>query len=314
MKMKKFVAMIVVLVMMSTSSIVADAKCSQNEFFTDRRDNIVNCQVWLTQDIEATACKTGEVITLEKGEKMRVFTPVEENIYLCYYGEEIVKVDLEHAMVNISEYIPSIAIDLDMVREKNLFSMAGEKIPGLTDRKFYNSESAESGEAWLCIPAAKMLLTAEEEFEEDGYRIVIYDAYRPYSCTIAFRDAYKSYLKGKTKAFKKEWFGVNTGKNLESDLGESWFLAQNASSHNYGVAVDMSLVSIETGEELVMPSRMHTLDKTSARYYWVDGEAKENAEYMRNVMLGVGFSPLKSEWWHFQDNAIARDRVIDLEF
>ena len=175
------------------------------------------------------------------------------------------------------------------------------------DRQFYhNPGSADGSEAWLRYEACVKLKSAQQEFLADGYSIIIYDAYRPFTCTKEFQAAYRAYLNTKSSAFKKQWFG---------SLGESWFLAQKASSHNYGVAVDMGLKRVSDGYVLPMPSAIHTLDIRSAFVSWgsvTNSEAADNARYMKSVMEGSGFTYLKSEWWHFQDNSIVRNSVIDI--
>ena len=45
--------------------------------------------------------------------------------------------------------------------------------------------------------------------------------------------------------------------------GPNNFLAKSVSNHNYGVAVDITLVSLESGEELQMQAPMHELSTRS---------------------------------------------------
>ncbi len=75
------------------------------------------------------------------------------------------------------------------------------------------------------------------------------------------------------------------------------FLAKGFSNHNLGVALDLTLVDIRTGEELKMQSAIHDLS-------WYS-ELKLNnakAKELQKIMVGAGFATLKSEWWHFQDD------------
>lgn len=214
--------------------------------------------------------------------------------------------DSGKVLINIAEYIPSISINLDMAMDENYFNMAGEDIPDLTNKRFYMSKKSRNGsECWLKYQPAKKLLKAEKYFLSEGYKIKVYDAYRPASCTQKFKVAYRKYLDMKSARFKSKHFG---------ELGESWFLAQKSSSHNFGIALDLTLVDIKTNQELKMPSKMHTLDCSSAYYMWKDGsgDATKNALYLKSAMENAGFSYLKSEWWHFQDNTISKGNVIDV--
>ena len=227
--------------------------------------------------------------------------------FIADYNGNVVEISFDDCLINVKDFIPSIDCWLDMAQPQNMFSMADEQIPGLTDRQFYhNPGSADGSEAWLRYEACVKLKSAQQEFLADGYSIIIYDAYRPFTCTKEFQAAYRAYLNTKGSAFKNQWFG---------SLGESWFLAQKASSHNYGVAVDMGLKRVSDGYVLPMPSAIHTLDIRSAFVSWgsvTNSEAADNARYMKSVMEGSGFTYLKSEWWHFQDNSIVRNSVIDI--
>ncbi|MBR1853690.1 MAG: hypothetical protein IJ794_11225, partial [Lachnospiraceae bacterium] len=81
------------------------------------------------------------------------------------------------------------------------------------------------------------------------------------------------------------------------------FLAAKGSMHNLGIAIDMTLESSDTGEELVMQSGMHDLSVHS-----VQALNNDNANILKNIMMPEGFSMITSEWWHFQDNEV-RDNL-----
>ena len=265
------------------------------------------CQIWLTQDTIATDFENDEQITIPKGEKLFITEDSNDVILRCKYSDKEYLVNAQFALINLAQYVPEIKIELDLAKTYNYFNMKGEMITNLTDNQFYTSESATSGDAWLMIEVAEKLYNAQQQFLADGYSIKIYDAYRPYTCTKEFASSFKEFLNTKPSQFVQDAFG---------NLGMGWFLAQKASSHNYGIAVDMTLIYSETDEELEMPSQMHTLDKSSAREYWEkDTVAYQNADYMYNVMKNNGFKDLKSEWWHFQDNNAKKPgQPIDLSF
>lgn len=75
------------------------------------------------------------------------------------------------------------------------------------------------------------------------------------------------------------------------------FLARNGSTHNLGIAMDLTLVDVDTGEELQMQTAMHDLS-----CYAVLARNNQAAELLADYMMGAGFAPLTSEWWHFQDD------------
>lgn len=74
------------------------------------------------------------------------------------------------------------------------------------------------------------------------------------------------------------------------------FLAQVASNHNYGIALDLTLMK-KNGEDVEMQTAMHDL----SWYSEVEANNKD-AKRLRSIMVEAGFGTLTSEWWHFQDN------------
>ena len=93
---------------------------------------------------------------------------------------------------------------------------------------------------------------------------------------------------------------IITYEKLMTDNGRYYlgnFLAYGSSNHNLGVALDLTMVNLYTGEEVEMQTAIHDLSWNS--------EVKLNnnpAKKLRSIMLEAGFGPLESEWWHFQDN------------
>ena len=75
------------------------------------------------------------------------------------------------------------------------------------------------------------------------------------------------------------------------------FLAQGTSRHNYGVALDLTLEDLHTGEEIPMQTEIHDLS-----WYSVTGRNNANARLLATFMKGAGFGTLSTEWWHFQDD------------
>ena len=299
--MKKLLATVVLLFIGMLIPITANAASIQ----PTSKDGAVGCTIRTFEETAGYISVDSGTAKLMIPENTKLIVVAESmNRFNVVYMGQSIWVDNSKVLINIKDYIPSITVSLSMTKNPNDFSMGGCSIEDLTNVALYTSKGSVNGtEAWLKYEPAKKLREAEKLFLEDGYSIIVYDAYRPYDTTVHFQKAFRSFLNTQTKSFKNDWFG---------ELGESWFLAQNASSHNYGVALDMSL--IKDGKEIEMPSIQHTLDKTSAYYYWKNAntEASNNAHYLKNIMEKVGFTYLKSEWWHFQDNDAERGNVINV--
>jgi zinc D-Ala-D-Ala dipeptidase len=126
---------------------------------------------------------------------------------------------------------------------------------------------------------------------KDGYGLLVFDGYRPWSVTKIFWDV--------TPPEKRE-FVADPAKG---------------SKHNRGCAVDLSLYSLATGREVQMPS---VYDEMSPRAYptYTGGTAaqREARDRLRRAMEAEGFSVEANEWWHFNYRDWARYPILDTPF
>ena len=80
----------------------------------------------------------------------------------------------------------------------------------------------------------------------------------------------------------------------EYRLGQ--FLAPGISRHNFGVALDLTLVD-SNGNDLPMQTSMHDLS-----WYSVFKRNNANANTLYYIMRAGNLQNITSEWWHYQDN------------
>lgn len=99
--------------------------------------------------------------------------------------------------------------------------------------------------------------------------------------------------KGKPKTLTYEILMTNNG-----EYSLSKFLAPGLSRHNFGVAMDLTLVDSD-GRELTMQTSMHDLS-----WYSAFKRNNANANTLYKIMSGAGLTCISSEWWHYQDNEI----------
>lgn len=73
------------------------------------------------------------------------------------------------------------------------------------------------------------------------------------------------------------------------------------SKHNKGAAVDVTLIKLETGEELEMPSEFDDLSEKAHRQYdkMESDVIRHNCKLLESIMEKHGFVGLATEWWHF---------------
>lgn len=200
------------------------------------------------------------------------------------------KVDKRYIAINLYDVMQEEVI-FNIVNSKSaIYKIHGISIPFVTGEKLYPNMLIKNK---LFLPlmykTANKLYNAQEDFMKQGLTIKIYDAYRPYAVTkklyhilLDLTDKYYDYLNGE----------VNGNKYDQTD-----FLAAKTSTHNYCIALDMTLVDLKTNKELKMQTDMHDLS-----IYSVTDYNNENANMFALVMVKNGFHPLESEWWHFQDD------------
>ncbi len=131
-----------------------------------------------------------------------------------------------------------------------------------------------SADVFLRKPAALALQKVHESLKKQGYGLVLHDGYRPYEITVLFYETIK----------------------------DTTFVAdpRRGSRHNRGMAIDLSLYDLKTGETVDMPSGY---DETTPRAFheYMEGSpvALANRERLKNAMTAVGFEIYKWEWWHY---------------
>ena len=236
---------------------------------------------------------------------------------------------LEHkyCMINLPDVIPSIIYD-DTNSYSSLFRSSGKSLPNITGKALYNCKTMNNRlkkEEYLMpvlYSVAKKICIAQQMALEEGNSLKIYETYRPYVTQISIANSLKE-LANYDEEVKK---GINS-----SGWSESWFIAQNLSNHQCGIAIDTSLVKINSSkikyfedyyytditnyEEYTMPTKIHELSKSAATYaYGISNKNKEilqktpfsktlndEAKLLQTYCINAGLSPLASEWWHFED-------------
>lgn len=143
--------------------------------------------------------------------------------------------------------------------------------------------------AYLRYPAAVALRNVQEELIEKGLGLKVWDAYRPYSATVLM------------------WDYVRDPRYVADP--------RSGSRHNRGCAVDVTLIDLETGEELPMPTPYDDFtERAHIDYTDLPEEALQNRELLIDVMQRHGFEPLASEWWHFDYKNWREFDLMDVSF
>ena len=180
--------------------------------------------------------------------------------------------------VLLSNVIPSIVQE---IRYFSTYNFVGDRIDG-----------DEEPCAILTKEAARALKTVSNEMMVQGYRLKIFDTYRP-ACAVKH---FVLWGIEDQDIRMKPYFYPELEKQ---ELFLKGYVAKK-SSHSRGSTVDLTLLDMATGKELDMGSPFDLFsEKSHPDFRGISDEQYENRMILRNVMLRNGFAPIDCEWWHF---------------
>lgn len=166
----------------------------------------------------------------------------------------------EDQLIELKEIIPYLRYDLKYASNQNF-----------TGKRVYPKNTQSS---YLIKEAAQSLKNIAKELEAKNLGLLIWDAYRPYRATVKF-----------WKMIHDERYVANPAKG---------------SGHNRGIAVDLTLYEISTGELLEMPTGFDNFSDTAHHDFMLLAEKKiMNRQLLKNTMEKHGFKALETEWWHY---------------
>ena len=222
-------------------------------------------------------------------------------------------IDSNYCLINLPEYMG----DLCSYRITNSFSskymMHEFEIPQMTGvvTKGYSYVKQSDGSYLvpLLYPTARKLVTAAHAAIAEGYKLKIYDSFRPqaapqqmYSLAEKMLNEplpAKTFTGAKISSLKlpaEDPTTLTYGEVMLGGYALNYYVAKGRSNHNLGIALDLTIESLETGKELRMQTSMHDLSQYSGLKY-----NNGSANVLAKIMKSAGFSTLVSEWWHFND-------------
>lgn len=180
--------------------------------------------------------------------------------------------------VLLSDYVPHIVQE---IRYYSTYNFIGERIDGY-----------EEPCALLTVEAARALKGVSNELFVQGYRLKVFDAYRP-ACAV--RQFVLWGIEDQDIRMKPCFY-----PELEKqELFSKGYIAK-LSSHSRGSAIDLTLLDMKTGKELDMGSPFDLFSEMShPDCKTITDEQYENRMTLQKVMVRNGFDPIDCEWWHF---------------
>lgn len=180
-------------------------------------------------------------------------------------------------LVELNQLDPGIRLDIRYATNNNF-----------TGRPLY-----PEARAFLLPEPARALLRVHQSLRKQGYGLLIYDAYRPWSVTLSL------------------WNSASDADRRNGYVADPVV----GSRHNRACAVDLGLYDLQSGKPVDMPS---SFDDFSERAHadWQGGNpmARRNRDTLRRAMAAQGFAVLHNEWWHFNYRDCDRQPLLDIPF
>lgn len=143
-----------------------------------------------------------------------------------------------------------------------------------TPNNFTKTTLYPCGRCFLHPTVAKAVRNAAEDFKKQGYKIILFDCYRPLSIQ------------------RKLWEKVPDSRYVTPP--------DKGSMHNRGAAVDISLQEIKSKKELDMGTPYDYFGKEAYMdYQEMTPIAAKNRKILHATLTKFGFKPIRTEWWHF---------------
>lgn len=188
--------------------------------------------------------------------------------------------DNDSDFVRVTDVVPDVILE---IRYFSTYNFVGTRIDGY-----------EAPTAWLTRAAADSLKAVSDDVMRMGYRLKIYDAYRP-QCAV---DHFVRWAADLNDTTMKPYFYPRLTKDVIFPQG---YIAAH-SGHTRGSTVDLTLFDMTTEKEVDMGGTFDFFGIESHPSYISGLTDKQyiNRRILRNAMMRHGFEPITEEWWHFR--------------
>lgn len=190
----------------------------------------------------------------------------------AFFGQKIQDKIADSTFVNLSDYSKEFAYDMKYATADN----------------FLKEKVYDCAECYLRLKTVKALVSANESFQKLGFRIKLFDCYRPLSIQ------------------KRMWAIVPNPLYVANP--------EKGSIHNRGGAVDIGLVD-ENGQDVDFGTSFDFFGKEASHSFKkIDRKIRKNRKFLRKIMEENGFRAFESEWWHYDFLGALGDPVSDFNW
>lgn len=185
------------------------------------------------------------------------------------YAEPVQHTIEDTNFVNLKDYSKDFIYDMKYATEDN----------------FLKAKVYDCAECFLRLKTVKALVAANKDFIKKGYKIKLYDCYRPLSIQ------------------QKMWAIVSNPEYVADP--------KKGSIHNRGGAVDISLVDAN-GKEIEMGTAFDFFGPEAGHNYTkFSKKVLANRKFLKKIMIQNGFNSFDSEWWHYNLKTGLKDPVAN---
>ena len=212
-------------------------------------------------------------------------------------AEDVDSTEDRSQFVVLTDVVPDAILE---IRYYGTYNFVGERIDGY-----------KAPVALLTRQAADSLKLVSDDLKQLGYRLKIYDAYRPQKAV----DHFVRWAKDLKAIDMKQYFYPDLEKAVL--FPQEYIMAR--SGHSRGSTLDMTLFDMNTEKEVDMGGTFdwfgpeshtdfcgnpETFDYTgdnskSMQGIKITAEQFANRMILRRAMMAHGFKPFYTEWWHF---------------
>jgi zinc D-Ala-D-Ala dipeptidase len=177
-------------------------------------------------------------------------------------------------LIDIKKRIPTLILDLKYSTQNNF-----------TKTILYKNVIS----TYMRMPAAIALQQVQNNLQQKGLGLKVFDAYRPYAAT------------------KLMWDLIHDERYVANP--------KNGSNHNRGLAIDLTIINLKTAQELDMGTGFDNFTDTAHHTFInLPKSVVENRQLLKTTMEQFGFKSFDTEWWHYTWPNDMEYEVLDLKF
>ena len=207
--------------------------------------------------------------------------PLKLDLPLSKYGLPVVN------DINIYKKIVKSDADNKLLDMRTITPDAQFDVTYATSKNLVKRAVYPTADVFMRKPAALALERVHKILKKQGFGLVLFDGYRPYRVTEIFYE----------------------------EIRDTIYVADphRGSRHNRGMAIDLSMFDLKSGQRVSMPS---AYDETTPRafhnYMDSDSASLKHREILKNAMVAVGFEINAHEWWHYDFKGYQKCFTYDL--